>query len=51
MYGIKDEENVTEDLSLKPISEYNKTKMIAERVLLSYSNDILLQIIRPVWKS
>ncbi len=47
VYGIKDEENVTEDLSLKPISEYNKTKMIAERVLLSYSNDILLQIIRP----
>ena len=36
VYGIKEEEQVTEDLELKPISEYNKTKMVAERVLLSY---------------
>jgi nucleoside-diphosphate-sugar epimerase len=47
VYGIKDEEKVTEDLPLKPISEYNKTKMVAERVLLSYSRDMLVQIIRP----
>ena len=26
VYGIKNEEKVTEDLSLKPLSEYNKTK-------------------------
>ena len=38
VYGISDKEKVTEDLELKPISVYNKTKMIAERVLLSYSN-------------
>ena len=31
---------VTEDLSLVPISVYNKTKMIAERVLMSYSKQI-----------
>ena len=37
MYGIKKEKKVTEDLSLIPISLYNKTKMTAERVLLSYS--------------
>ena len=47
VYGIKDEEQVTEDLTLSPISEYNKTKMVAERVLLSYKNDMAIQIIRP----
>jgi len=47
VYGIKDEPQVTEDLELKPISEYNKTKMVAERVLLSYGNDMSVQIIRP----
>jgi nucleoside-diphosphate-sugar epimerase len=47
VYGIKDEANVTEDLELKPISEYNKTKMVAERVLLSYADQMSVQIIRP----
>jgi len=47
VYGVKDEEQVTEELSLVPISDYNKTKMIAERVLLSYQDDILVQCIRP----
>lgn len=47
VYGIKDEAQVTEDLELKPISEYNKTKMVAERVLLSYADEMSVQIIRP----
>ena len=47
VYGIKDEEQVTEELSLLPISDYNKTKMISERVLLSYDDRIALQIVRP----
>lgn len=47
VYGVKDELQVTEDLELKPISEYNKTKMVAERVLLSYANDMAVQIVRP----
>jgi len=47
VYGIKEEEQVTEDLELKPISEYNKTKMVSERVLLSYSDNMIVQIIRP----
>ena len=47
VYGVKEEEQVTEDLSLKPISEYNKTKMVAERVLLSYAADMAVQIVRP----
>jgi nucleoside-diphosphate-sugar epimerase len=47
VYGIKDESSVTEDLELVPLSEYNKTKMVAERVLLSYANSMTVQIIRP----
>jgi nucleoside-diphosphate-sugar epimerase len=47
VYGVKDEPQVTEDLELKPISEYNKSKMVAERVLLSYANDMAVQIVRP----
>lgn len=47
VYGIKNELDVTEDLVLDPISEYNKTKMVAERVLLSYQADMAVQIVRP----
>jgi nucleoside-diphosphate-sugar epimerase len=47
VYGIKEEEQVTEDLELKPISEYNKTKMVSERVLLSYDHKMKVQIVRP----
>lgn len=47
VYGVKDEEHVTEELTLEPISEYNKTKMVAERVLLSYQDKMAVQIVRP----
>ena len=47
VYGIKKEKKVHEDLKLKPISLYNKVKMITERVLLSYSDKIDINIIRP----
>jgi nucleoside-diphosphate-sugar epimerase len=47
VYGVNDEPKVTEELPLVPISDYNKTKMISERVLLSYSRDIVVQCIRP----
>jgi nucleoside-diphosphate-sugar epimerase len=47
VYGVKEEEQVTEDLELVPISEYNKTKMCAERILLSYRDDMVVQIVRP----
>lgn len=47
VYGVKEEDRVTEDLDLVPISEYNKTKMVAERVCLSYSNDFKVTVIRP----
>ena len=47
VYGVKEEPEVTEELSLVPISDYNKTKMVSERVLLSYSDKIRTTIIRP----
>ena len=47
VYGIKKEKNVTENLTLEPISEYNKSKMIGERILLSFKKYIDLTIIRP----
>ncbi|MBI4624635.1 MAG: SDR family oxidoreductase [Verrucomicrobia bacterium] len=47
VYGVKDEPEVTEDLPLVPISDYNKTKMVSERVLLSYQDEIVVNIIRP----
>ncbi|MEP7702965.1 SDR family oxidoreductase [Paraglaciecola sp. 25GB23A] len=47
VYGVKDEEQVTENLVLDPISEYNKTKMVSERVLLSYADKMAVQIVRP----
>jgi nucleoside-diphosphate-sugar epimerase len=47
VYGVKSEPNVTEDLPLVPISAYNKTKMVAERVCISYSGDMQIHNIRP----
>lgn len=47
VYGVKEEEQVTEDLELLPISEYNKTKMCGERIVLSYKDDMVVQIVRP----
>ena len=43
----KKERLVTEDLDLKPLSVYNRTKMIAERILLSFSDQIKIYSIRP----
>ena len=47
VYGVKSEPQVTEDLELVPISVYNKTKMVAERVLLSYQDSMQIHNIRP----
>ena len=47
VYGVKSENNVVEDLPLDPISVYNKTKMVAERVLLSYASKMRVVIVRP----
>ena len=47
VYGVKKNRKVTENLSLEPISIYNKAKMITERIILSYADKINITIIRP----
>jgi len=47
VYGVRSEPRVTEDLDLVPISDYNKTKMVAERVILSYGDRMVTTIFRP----
>src|SRR5437773_3039038 len=47
VYGLKSEPRVTEALELFPLSEYNKTKMVAERVVLSYADSMVTTVIRP----
>ena len=47
VYGVKAEPEVTEELSLVPISAYNKTKMSAERVCLSYIDNFDVYCVRP----
>lgn len=34
VYGVKDEENVTEDMPLEPLTDYSKYKALCEEVLL-----------------
>ena len=47
VYGIKREARVTEDLPLVPLSAYNKTKMVAERVALSFKDHMSVHCLRP----
>lgn len=48
VYGIKDEENVTEDLPLEPLTDYSKYKAQCEEVLLKEAtDDFIVSIIRP----
>jgi len=47
VYGVSNEPEVFEESNLAPLSEYNKTKMVAERVLLSYADRMCVQIVRP----
>lgn len=47
VYGVSDKPQVMELDELNPISEYNKTKMVSERVLLSYQDLMSVCIVRP----
>ena len=48
VYGIKDEINVTEDLSLEPLTDYSKYKAMCEDILLNESgNNFCTTILRP----
>ena len=47
VYGIKEEENVTEDLPLEPLTDYSKYKALCEEVLLrEQSPDFTTVVIR-----
>lgn len=48
VYGVKDEKNVTEDLSLEPLTDYSLYKGLCEKILLNESNDKFIStILRP----
>lgn len=48
VYGIKEEANVTEDMTLEPLTDYSKFKAECERILLRYADDsFICTILRP----
>ena len=48
VYGIKEEKNVTETLSLEPLTDYSKFKVECEKILSEFtSDDFETVIIRP----
>ena len=47
VYGIKKEKNVTEDMSLEPLTDYSKFKADCEKILLKYkSENFITTIVR-----
>ena len=47
VYGISKTKKVTENTLLKPISLYNKVKMVTEKIILSYEKNFDIFILRP----
>jgi len=48
VYGVKKEDNVTEDLKCEPLTDYSKYKVLCEEIALSsISNEICSTIVRP----
>jgi nucleoside-diphosphate-sugar epimerase len=48
VYGVKSEDNVTEDLPLEPLTDYSKYKALCEEVLLkAQSPDFETVVLRP----
>ena len=48
VYGVKKEENVTENMPLEPLTNYSKYKAICEGILQRYqSSDFITVILRP----
>jgi nucleoside-diphosphate-sugar epimerase len=47
IYGLKKEKKVTEKLGLDPLTDYNKSKMICEKVVESYNKNLNVVIVRP----
>lgn len=48
VYGIKDEQEVTEDLNLEPLTDYSRYKALCEEYLIKEaSDDFIVTVIRP----
>src|SRR5204862_5065110 len=48
VYGVKEEENVTEDLPLQPLTDYSRFKALCEEVLLdARTPDFAGLVLRP----
>jgi len=48
VYGVKEEERVTEDLAPEPLTDYSRFKAMCEPILFSYSSDsFVTTVIRP----
>lgn len=48
VYGVKDEQNVTEEMSLEPLTDYSRFKADCEKILAEYqSPDFTTVTIRP----
>ena len=48
VYGVKEVENVTEEMSLDPLTDYSRFKAMCEEVLLRYADDDFVGLIlRP----
>ena len=48
VYGIKEEKNVSEDMSLEPLTDYSKFKANCEKILNNYADDnFVVSTIRP----
>jgi len=48
VYGIKDEPNVTEDMSLEPLTDYSKFKAACEEILFKHIDDsFICTVLRP----
>ena len=48
VYGIKEVENVTEDMELEPLTDYSKYKVLCEKVILNEaSDDFVCLVLRP----
>jgi nucleoside-diphosphate-sugar epimerase len=48
VYGIKDEQEVIEDLPLEPLTDYSKYKALCEKVLMdAATDDFIVTVIRP----
>ena len=39
VYGVKEEKNVTEDITLEPLTDYSKFKADCERILFEYQSE------------